>query len=39
LREGINAHDLSSKDSTTQDTSHPIRESSDKEIRDKSMKR
>jgi hypothetical protein len=30
----INAHDLSSKDSITQATSHPIHESSDKEIRD-----
>jgi len=35
----INAHDLLSKDSITRDTSCPIRESSDKEIRDKSMKR
>jgi hypothetical protein len=35
----INLHDLSSKDSITQDTSHLIRESNDKEIRNKSMKR
>jgi hypothetical protein len=33
LQEGINAHDLLSKNSITQDTSHPIHESSDKEIR------